>query len=248
MFVHAGDELIEMCKYLVLGAFLTACIQSFIPREELLALGNGPAASLSVHDGICHPVPLLNFGRLRGIGIHAHLYRRPAGFLPGPRPDAGFQNLLMLSATFKTKFVIGLSLLVITLVFIGSVASTRYSAVRRSKQTGWQIHKNGWNNGTFRLLCLRISALDWRCSGSEAQFEPAKHYILRSLLIAALAAYIMHLNASNSLDYYLAPHMQTLLLLLCPVPLLFIAFGMLWHAIAGASGEVCDCEHPCPAD
>ena len=73
------------------------------------------------------------------------------------------------------------------------------------------------------------------------------HYILRSLLIAALAAYIMHLNASNSLDYYLAPHMQTLLLL-CPVPLLFIAFGMLWHAIAGASGEVCDCEHPCPAD
>lgn len=72
------------------------------------------------------------------------------------------------------------------------------------------------------------------------------HYILRSLLIAALAAYIMHLNASNSLDYYLAPHMQTLLLL-CPVPLLFIAFGMLWHAIAGASGEVCDCEHPLPS-
>lgn len=69
--------------------------------------------------------------------------------------------------------------------------------------------------------------------------------MLRSLLIAALAFYIMHLNASDSLHYYLAPHMQTLLLL-CPVPLLFIAFGMLWHALAGDTREVCDCEHPLP--
>ena len=38
----------------------------------------------------------------------------------GPMLD--FKSLLMLSATFKTKFVIGLSLLVMTLVFIGSVA------------------------------------------------------------------------------------------------------------------------------
>lgn len=72
------------------------------------------------------------------------------------------------------------------------------------------------------------------------------HYTLRSLLVASLAAYIMHLNASDSLEYYLAPHMQTLLLL-CPVPLLFIAFGMMWHSLAGDSGEVCDCEHPLPA-
>ncbi|MGY5344193.1 TIGR03943 family putative permease subunit [Paenibacillus glucanolyticus] len=71
------------------------------------------------------------------------------------------------------------------------------------------------------------------------------HYVLRSLLIAALAFYIMHLNATESLHYYLAPHMQTLLLL-CPVPLLFIAFGMLWHALGGDTGEVCDCEHPLP--
>ena len=63
------------------------------------------------------------------------------------------------------------------------------------------------------------------------------HYTLRSALVAALAAYIMHLNASDSLEYYLAPHMQTLLLL-CPVPLLFIAFGMMWHSLAGDSGEV----------
>ena len=42
LFVHAGDELIEMGKYLVLGAFLTACIQSFIPREERWHWGTVP--------------------------------------------------------------------------------------------------------------------------------------------------------------------------------------------------------------
>ncbi|MGC6587311.1 permease [Paenibacillus sp. Dod16] len=100
LFVHAGDELLEMGKYLVLGAFLTACIQSFIPREELLALGNGPTASYLFMMGSVGP--LVSF------------------LVLGPMLD--FKSLLMLSTTFKTKFVIGLSLLVMTLVFIGSVA------------------------------------------------------------------------------------------------------------------------------
>ncbi|OOC62049.1 TIGR03943 family putative permease subunit [Paenibacillus ihbetae] len=71
------------------------------------------------------------------------------------------------------------------------------------------------------------------------------HYAMRALLLAALAIYIMHLNESNLLEYYLAPQMQKLLLL-CPVPLLFIAFGMVYHAVMGDAGDVCDCEHPHP--
>jgi len=71
------------------------------------------------------------------------------------------------------------------------------------------------------------------------------HYVVRALLLAALAIYVMHLNESNLLEYYLAPQMQTLLLL-CPVPLLFIAFGMVYHAVMGDTGDVCDCEHPHP--
>ncbi|MCM3496837.1 TIGR03943 family protein [Paenibacillus lactis] len=71
------------------------------------------------------------------------------------------------------------------------------------------------------------------------------HYVVRALLLAALAIYVMHLNESNLLEYYLAPQMQTLLLL-CPVPLLFIAFGMVYHAVMGDAGDVCDCEHPHP--
>lgn len=71
------------------------------------------------------------------------------------------------------------------------------------------------------------------------------HYIIRALLLSFLAFYIMDLNQSDALHYYLAPHMQKLLLL-CPFPLLFIAFGMLYHAMTGESEEVCDCEHPLP--
>lgn len=71
------------------------------------------------------------------------------------------------------------------------------------------------------------------------------HYFIRAILLCCLAFYIMGLNNSDALHYYLAPHMQRLLLL-CPIPLLFIAFGMLWHAILGDSAQLCDCEHPLP--
>lgn len=71
------------------------------------------------------------------------------------------------------------------------------------------------------------------------------HYFIRAILLCCLAFYIMGLNNSDALHYYLAPHMQRLLLL-CPIPLLFIAFGMLWHAIMGDSAQICDCEHPLP--
>lgn len=71
------------------------------------------------------------------------------------------------------------------------------------------------------------------------------HYFSRALLLIALACYIMHLNETQALHYYLAPHMQKLLLL-CPVPLWFIAIGMLWHTLTGSTEKICDCDHPLP--
>lgn len=71
------------------------------------------------------------------------------------------------------------------------------------------------------------------------------HYLIRALLLIVLACYIMHLNETQALHYYLAPHMQKLLLL-CPVPLWFMAIGMLWHTLMGSTEKICDCEHPLP--
>ncbi len=81
----------------------------------------------------------------------------------------------------------------------------------------------------------------------NSTFSIRWQYGMRSLLMFGLAVYIITLSRSNSLHYYLAPQMQKLLLL-CPVPLLFIALAMAWHGIAGErEGEdLCDCEHPLP--
>lgn len=72
------------------------------------------------------------------------------------------------------------------------------------------------------------------------------HNLIRAVWIGGLAVYIIHLNSSDSLHYYLAPTMQKLLLC-CPVPLLFIAVIMAWHGLFGRNEVHCDCEHPPPS-
>ncbi|PQP81692.1 TIGR03943 family protein [Paenibacillus sp. PCH8] len=72
------------------------------------------------------------------------------------------------------------------------------------------------------------------------------HNLIRAVWIGGLAVYIIHLNSSDSLHYYLAPTMQKLLLC-CPVPLLFIAAIMAWHGLFGRNEVHCDCEHPPPS-
>ncbi|WP_342570204.1 TIGR03943 family protein [Paenibacillus sp. FSL R5-0749] len=72
------------------------------------------------------------------------------------------------------------------------------------------------------------------------------HNLIRAGWIGGLAVYIIHLNSSDSLHYYLAPTMQKLLLC-CPVPFLFIAVIMAWHGLFGRNEVHCDCEHPPPS-
>jgi uncharacterized repeat protein (TIGR03943 family) len=72
------------------------------------------------------------------------------------------------------------------------------------------------------------------------------HPLIRAGWIGSLAVYIMHLESSNSLHYYLAPTMKKMLLG-CAVPLLFIAVIMVWHALFGRNEFDCGCEHPPPS-
>lgn len=72
------------------------------------------------------------------------------------------------------------------------------------------------------------------------------HNLIRAVWIGGLAVYIIRLNSSDSLHYYLAPTMQKLLLC-CPVPLLFIAVIMAWHGLFSGNDIHCDCEHPPPS-
>ncbi|WP_394297923.1 permease [Gordoniibacillus kamchatkensis] len=42
---HASEEFFEMGKYLIFGAMLTALIQTFVAREALVSIGQGPVVS-----------------------------------------------------------------------------------------------------------------------------------------------------------------------------------------------------------
>jgi len=46
--LHAGDEFFEMGRYLVLGASLAALMQTFLPRQALLSLTQGPVVPVLV--------------------------------------------------------------------------------------------------------------------------------------------------------------------------------------------------------
>jgi uncharacterized membrane protein YraQ (UPF0718 family) len=123
-FVHAGDEFLDMSKYLIIGALLTACIQSFIPRDEMLSLSGGAAGSYAFMMGFAYVLSLCSTSDAFVATAFSHTFTLGplASFLVlGPMLD--FKGTLMLLSTFRTKFVAGLCLLIVTLVLIGSVTA-----------------------------------------------------------------------------------------------------------------------------
>ncbi|QLG40608.1 MULTISPECIES: permease [unclassified Paenibacillus] len=120
-FIHAGDEFVDMSKYLVIGALITACIQTFISRSDLISLGNGPVASYAFMMGFAYVLSLCSTSDAFVASAFSHTFALGPllSFLVlGPMLD--FKSTLMLLSTFRTRFVIGLSLAIIALVFTGS--------------------------------------------------------------------------------------------------------------------------------
>ena len=120
-FIHAGDEFVDMSKYLVIGALITACIQTFISRNDLIALGNGPVASYVFMMGFAYVLSLCSTSDAFVASAFSHTFALGPliSFLVlGPMLD--FKSTLMLLSTFRTRFVIGLSIAIIVLVFAGS--------------------------------------------------------------------------------------------------------------------------------
>ena len=120
-FIHAGDEFVDMSKYLVIGALITACIQTFISRSDLIALGNGPVASYVFMMGFAYVLSLCSTSDAFVASAFSHTFALGPliSFLVlGPMLD--FKSTLMLLSTFRTRFVIGLSIAIIVLVFAGS--------------------------------------------------------------------------------------------------------------------------------
>jgi len=119
---HAGGEVFDMGKYLILGSLITAFIQAFLPRSELVSMGQGEAGSHLFMMGFAYILSLCStsdaFVASSFVGTFS------AGSLLtfmvfGPMLD--LKGTLMLASVFKPKFVLFLAIAVSVVVLAGSI-------------------------------------------------------------------------------------------------------------------------------
>lgn len=127
MLTHAGDEFFEMGKFLMLGALLTALIQTTVSRESLAALGQGPISSHLFMMGFAYVLSLCSTSDAFVASSFLNTFSKGsllAFLVLGPMLD--LKSTMMLFSTFKTKFVLLFCALIIILVFSGSFAFERW--------------------------------------------------------------------------------------------------------------------------
>ncbi|ANS74152.1 hypothetical protein AWM70_05800 [Paenibacillus yonginensis] len=127
LFQHAADDFLDAGKYLIVGCLITAALQTFVSRDALAAYSSGPAASYAFMMGLGFILSLCSTSDAFVASTFMHTFSHGAllSFLVlGPMLD--FKNMLMLLSAFKTKFVIGLMLIVPPLVLVGCLLTDRF--------------------------------------------------------------------------------------------------------------------------
>ncbi|MEW9700646.1 permease [Paenibacillus sp. SI8] len=123
MLSHGTTELFEMGKYLMLGALLTALIQTFVAKDSLTAIGQGPFVSHLFMMGFAYLLSLCSTTDAFVASSFTTTFSSGSllAFLVfGPMIDV--KSTLMLLSIFKARFVLSLSVLVAVTVLIGSLA------------------------------------------------------------------------------------------------------------------------------
>ncbi|WP_442955710.1 permease [Paenibacillus sp. IITD108] len=119
---HAVDEFFSVGKYLVLGAFIAASMQTFIPTSSLLHVGSNPVMAslvmmfLAFTMSLCSEADAFIASSFRSTFSIGSL---SAFLVYGPMID--IKNTLMLLGSFRTKFVIVLIALVSVCTLAGSL-------------------------------------------------------------------------------------------------------------------------------
>ena len=116
---HTNIELHDVGRYLIMGSFLSAIMQTFIPRSYILVVGNHKIYSILAMIGLAFLLSVCSetdafiartfVGQFTTGSIIAFL-------IFGPMID--IKNTLMLSGTFKAKFIIKLILIIFAVCFI----------------------------------------------------------------------------------------------------------------------------------
>ncbi len=118
MLRHSIDEFFDMSKYLILGAFLAAFVQTYVSSVWLMKLGEGLVLSTLIMMGLAFLLSLCSEADAFIAASFRNLFTPSAllGFLVyGPMLD--LKNTVMMLAVFRTRFVLVLCLLITMVVF-----------------------------------------------------------------------------------------------------------------------------------
>ncbi|CAM4030395.1 permease [Mesobacillus thioparans] len=118
MLQHSIDEFFDMAKYLIIGAFLAALVQTYLPAKTLLEIGSGTASSLAVMMGLAYFLSLCSEADAFIGASFSSIFPSTSilGFLIfGPMID--LKNTLIMMSVFRIKFVMTVLALVAGTVF-----------------------------------------------------------------------------------------------------------------------------------
>ncbi|MFB5662473.1 permease [Alteribacillus sp. HJP-4] len=119
MLKHAIDEFIDLGKYLIIGAFIAAFLQTYVSAESLFIFGEGIVASTMVMMGLAYLLSLCSEAdafigaSFRNVFPTSSIL---AFLIYGPMID--LKNTIMLLSVFNARFVLVLFFFITIIVFI----------------------------------------------------------------------------------------------------------------------------------
>ncbi|WP_134701483.1 permease [Ammoniphilus sp. YIM 78166] len=124
MLHHSIDEFFDMGKYLIMGAFLAAFVQTYVSSAAILQLGSSVVTSTLVMMGLAFLLSLCSEADAFIAASFRNMFAPTAllGFLVyGPMLD--LKNTFMLIGVFKARFVFVLMSLITVTVFCAVLAT-----------------------------------------------------------------------------------------------------------------------------
>lgn len=118
MLNHAIDEFFDMSKYLIMGAFVAALLQTYVSAQSLFLFGDGLVQSTIVMMALAYFLSLCSEADAFIGASFKNLFPSTsilAFLIYGPMID--LKNTIMLLSVFKAKFVFVLFLLITSIVF-----------------------------------------------------------------------------------------------------------------------------------
>ncbi|WP_397538799.1 permease [Rummeliibacillus pycnus] len=118
MLKHSIDEFFDMGKYLIIGAFLAAFVQTYVSTKALVEIGNDLASSLFVMMFLAFILSLCSSADAFIGASFSSIFPTTsilAFLILGPMID--LKNTIMLLGVFRFKFVIGLLIAIISIIY-----------------------------------------------------------------------------------------------------------------------------------